>query len=586
MSRGYFLDPLVSQVASMLDVLFAPRSADNGAERDVIDDALAAFAYLSAATRTRVMHITDGAIYGCPACLYATKDWSEFEQHRARLNHGRSTCTACGGHDGRHLDRFCVGGFLGPSWAKEDFVVPRAEYMPPSIPQFPCTFCELVFTAGAPLMTHVVRAHPAEMNFRARAILSLPRRHFSWIDRGLEPRMPNETKRRARLLYQCPECFYIFSSWSQWEHHVRVTKHSQPYCVECNKILGRFASEGTGHTLQTGHTRVLGVQPTKETHLRLIDTTITRYHDFIDNPDAQAAYYPGDPMQAVYQCPLAECGAVFTDVQDLDAHADSSGHGVLVCDICHETVRIHDGTIPRHPHAIPNLPCELWFLRDPSESCLVEMRESVLLAYYSEQFARCPECTLVLSKEQLEAHRRTDACVAVRGLRAAAWEHHERVRAMRRVEMPMSMPIPMSILPTSDGRIRLPAGITVIGEDGAPRTQPIAVAPAAMGMPSATPGMPVYKFGNAALFATGAAPSRPHMPLPSSSAPILVGHNSTPPRYMMSGEVPNEHRPSAPLAPGSGSHVYIASPSGSIPVVMDATAYQYHIATAARPEAR
>lgn len=444
-TRSYYVDPLISIINHAIVALATPPHGASGLDNAAASggtapqlDVMAAFACLTAATTMRVLP-TDGAVYGCPVCLFTSKDWCEFEAHRRRTHHARVACLACGGQDGRHTDKFCTAGFNGALWAKEDFVVPRAEFTPPCIPQYHCTFCAAVFSSAAVAAGHARLMH-GERAARPRQLPRLPRRHFSRYDPGVARRQAHEPKRVGRLLYQCPECLFIFSSWSQWEHHVRVTKHSQPYCVDCSKILGKFLTEGGGHTELTGHLRIVGEQPTKETHLRLIDSANSRYRGCIDTPEAQSAFNPGDVMQIVLQCPVSECTKIFPTAEAFAEHVAETRHGVTMCSLCATEVRPIDHEIADHPHAIPELSHELWFLRDPTESCAVEIRESAMLAYYAPQVVRCGACSKVIFRELMNAHRGSDECIAIRGLRAAAWEHHDRVKQHRAVREQRDQP--------------------------------------------------------------------------------------------------------------------------------------------------
>jgi len=398
--------------------------------------AVEAFFFLGSAAHCRV--VSDTAVYVCPVCMFTATAWDAMEKHRGESGHTQAKCEKCGGHDGEHTVPQCPGGFDAPVWAPEDFLLPRAEFQAPSIKQWPSPrFPGMFFTSVASLTAHTqshglavtsLAGAPAPM---PRALSFLPRRHLAGFDKGLAPWTPGQPKRNGRLLYQCPDCRYLFSSWSQWEHHVRVTKHSQPFCCDCGKIVGKFATDTMNHTVQTGHTRVVGRQPSKESHLRLVDANIARYEALIDNPDAQAKS-PGDVTRYIHQCPMESCSKVFADEVGFDAHIATTGHGVTRCSVCNTDVGPRD--VASHPHAIPDLPADLWPLRDPSESIVVEASEAMLLAYFPDEMSRCPECTLVVFSSELDAHVGSDVCIATRGLRAAGWEHHERYKATKQAQ--------------------------------------------------------------------------------------------------------------------------------------------------------
>lgn len=162
------------------------------------------------------------------------------------------------------------------------------------------------------------------------------------------------------VLYQCRECFFIFTSWEKMVHHIQVTGHCRTYCVTCRTFLPtllQFSSTSTRSgardegvaaqiaaqtsadpmirsTSLTEHLRhlskhgnIIGYPTSPETLEVLVDLSTTAYTKFID-PVPEALEGGG---VAVYQCPgeKANCFEVFLSYGSFIEHVMKTGHASL-----------------------------------------------------------------------------------------------------------------------------------------------------------------------------------------------------------------------------------------------------------------
>ncbi|CCW68763.1 unnamed protein product [Phytomonas sp. Hart1] len=142
------------------------------------------------------------------------------------------------------------------------------------------------------------------------------------------------------VVYQCWECFYLFTSWKRMVNHIMDTKHCLSYCVECKGYLKPMhnASKMSKKTnLLTHfehiqrHKNIIGPPVMPDSLEVLIDASEGSVPGMFDPPRGRTSLSPYNDNAIIfcYQCPghKVNCYEVFLYYGDLVEHLIATGHG-------------------------------------------------------------------------------------------------------------------------------------------------------------------------------------------------------------------------------------------------------------------
>ena len=236
---------------------------------------------------------------------------------------------------------------------------------------------------------------------------------------------PPGAVKRGAILYQCPECCRIFTSWARLEQHLFSTKHSLPFCRECGVVHKLRSGEddhvGSTQTSKGGHSAVYGEQRTKLDYEVLVDIDDAELMTQIDDKAPQPSEYdPHDAELFIYQCPISTCCKPFMRQLELERHMEDTGHGIVQCGTCSEKLDVLHDDVYFHEHEVPGLSEDMAEFRTKrANGCRVVLREAALLAYFPNDFKKCEECSSPVPDADVTTHRGSLACRAAKARRAA-----------------------------------------------------------------------------------------------------------------------------------------------------------------------
>ena len=397
--------------------------------------------------------------FQCPDCLRVFATWTQITKHLDVTKHSLARCAECdlvlrcygAAQPLRHEKITGHRGVVGMFRAKPDYCLDVTG--PPSVRQYKCPNCPLWFLHPLHIARHFNEEHHANIacppcaackqsfgSFKDAITHRLQTAHdqfnFSVDDSAqLDEFLVRLYYRRqieepttsgdCRILYQCPDCFLLFTSWTKAERHLSRTKHTLPFCMECQQHLKpKGANTNDGHAQSQDHHTIIGEQKCKSDYEVLVDVRLDEMVELIDNDDL-AQLVEKEHERVVYQCPL--CHAVFTGFIAFEEHVVYSRHGVIRCDACDQDVTIlHSHFLKHTKHTIPNVP-SWWSKIKYGEDFRVCIGELELLEFYPEQFMRCAECQCVVEVSHLKQHQGMQACLIAKAARecAAEAEHLE-----------------------------------------------------------------------------------------------------------------------------------------------------------------
>lgn len=222
-----------------------------------------------------------------------------------------------------------------------------------------------------------------------------------------------------RILYQCPDCWYLFSSWVRIEDHLTKSKHGLAFCRDCGKHL-RPRIRGD-HTSTTGHRNLVGVHLSRRDYEVLVNIEDPGLKAQIDAPPAFDANVASE-SRMVYQCPLPSCRAVFTSYAKFEDHMIGSRHGSVTCDVCFVECNVVDAAALReHEHPL-TIPAHLASIQC-AEDCSVVTSNAELIELFPDVFARCTQCHHAVPCALMSRHEGSAVCVAAAAkLDKIGWE--------------------------------------------------------------------------------------------------------------------------------------------------------------------
>ncbi len=398
-------------------------------------------------TRTPAVEPTINSRYCCPDCQKAITTWTQMTKHLDNTKHSLCRCAECDvpvkcygmSQPLRHEKLTGHRGLIGIFRMKPDYLLTARGI--PAVKQFGCQDCGVGFLHPLHIMSHLSEKHRitfpptkcAECGY-AHASLSEMCQHrlssghesFTYQDGAAidvehyaltlpepAPVLESINSGQSRILYQCPTCFFVGTTWNRFERHLYATKHTLSFCSQCNSFVPpKVNSNDVEHRITAAHTGVFGEQLARTDYEVLLDVGNEDHCELIHS--GLQASGPIVDGRVVYQCPLDDCRAIFPDSGALERHFTATRHGLIQCKCCdaefsivQEQWRTHDF----EPEEVP--PCVLTMQRT-DDDCRVWVEDSTLLKYYGELFTECPSCKFVVEKLKLPSHQGSPRCNANR----------------------------------------------------------------------------------------------------------------------------------------------------------------------------
>eukprot|EP00760_Papus_ankaliazontas_P039738 PhM_4_TR9769/c4_g1_i2/m.46162 len=412
---------------------------------------------LTALPRCGSMPTYVGQKFQCPVCSRVISTWTQMTKHLDATNHSLARCARC------DLPLKCYGtnqpskherltkhrGIVGYFRVKEDYLyIENGAERPGKLFQVACPDCGVSFFHTAFLAQHMISAgHSVEIARETPlprcnecdhecTVEEMEAHHRAELHHGLKPdivsvlattckQSPNVTeeavvgKSRERavpsgtkVMYQCPECVAIFSSWTKMEKHIFYTKHSLPKCAQCGVYLRpRGWNSPEDHTAITGHQGLIGEVKKKFEYEVTVDINDAELLELIDDPNGLPPKMTNEGTDGdahlVFQCPVETCLHVCLSWVLLEKHFNEEHHGYVNCEQCGEEIA------PWRPDAIETHRVQLGHefvaseenpLKIQLEEYQVTITDQELLTYYGDKFKRCTECGQVLDANMLLAH--------------------------------------------------------------------------------------------------------------------------------------------------------------------------------------
>jgi len=421
----------------------------------------------------------DTDLFACPECRRVL-GWDALMLHMKRENHGVTSCVECreslscfGTDPAKHLRLTGHRGVRGvyidsgdvprvpsgtiestPDGVAADDPLASALDRAPSVEQWQCKACDVSFFSELHMAWHLQQQHQSfdtnACKCQARCLecgmttdsIQAAMQHESALGHwkhqatplGLDryrvtalPKVvmePPPVPRNCRIMYQCSECHLIFTSWTRMERHMAISRHGLPYCNICG-IIEKFASRFTDEHANIDSHVLYGRQRSKSAFEVLVD---------IDNRDLLAcivdcnvgvtdapATEEADPgplkrERRAFQCPMADCLALFLDEECFEEHVKATGHCQVTCGECGETLS-DPVKVSKHPHQLA-LPPELLFLRPTrggntfAPTYEVTVVEQDLLRYHPTKFYFCDKCERVVDTARKVSHITSQECAA------------------------------------------------------------------------------------------------------------------------------------------------------------------------------
>ncbi|RNF11601.1 hypothetical protein TraAM80_00793 [Trypanosoma rangeli] len=285
----------------------------------------------------------------CPECLNVFYTWSRLTAHLNASAHFSARCVTCGEqlrcygptHPYRHEAATGHFGFIGTFYIRIDY---RLDHPPVlSHPQYRCV-CRVTFLCPLQLALHLrmdhgvtvipnvavcrtcnihgslteLAAHRMErLVLKEDDVIEVP--GFSpapYLVRWPRlPPWPVQIKPYA-VLYQCPICILVFSSWDAMENHIETNSVCQ--CM-LDTIGAR--SENTSHAAG-GH------RFSQEEFEVLLDTSESELLSLLQRGLQQQTCDSDqvEDLMLVFQCPEEACSRIFLTHGELQEHMEQHAH--------------------------------------------------------------------------------------------------------------------------------------------------------------------------------------------------------------------------------------------------------------------
>ena len=407
---------------------------------------------------------SDSTKFRCPDCAAIAPTWTQMTKHLDTTKHGLAQCADCDvglkcygpSQPQRHEKLSGHRALRGIFRQKCDYDIARTGG-PTAVPQYKC-FCGVTLLSQLHIADHLTDVHKFESSvsctkcrtegapsefLQHRAVCPEP---VLLVDvhefdvNQLLVRLPtvrlndyDPAGKEFKILYQCPVCCYLFSTWSSTHRHLLKQQHALNYCRECQMILAPSSSSSSSssgitspgpthhpfgamfeHTRLTGHRDIVGQHFRQEDFEVLVDC---RNAELVKLLDSDAAFSDSLRSQLImYQCPIDDCLDMFMTAGDLEHHVNETGHGVVHCDECDLDVSmLYDG-IASHEHTLNDVPPALaQSSLSLGEDFRVLASEDDILQYYSNKFVRCAVCSQVTTATSDKGHsiRAHSCCILV-----------------------------------------------------------------------------------------------------------------------------------------------------------------------------
>lgn len=283
--------------------------------------------------------------FRCPECLNVFPTWTKLTQHFDTTRHFSAKCAECDqqlkcygpAHPYRHEVATGHSGFFGIFYTRADYQLDHPPFL--THPQYRCE-CQLTFVSALQLAFHLRTKHGllsvpdaakcltchtegtlAAMVLHRRERLGMKEDDiFDVPGFSAAPyllRWPNlppwpMQKRPYAIVYQCPVCVRVFTTWPDMRRHLQ---RSGP----CSGAAPDARSEGR----DSGGTRGLQMEDFEV----LLDTSD---RDMLALVGKDAAEQGEEARQEdsvlAYQCPEASCASVFLTHGELLEHMEKKNH--------------------------------------------------------------------------------------------------------------------------------------------------------------------------------------------------------------------------------------------------------------------
>lgn len=404
--------------------------------------------------------------FRCPDCANVISTWTQMTRHLDATKHSLACCAECGvalkcygpAQPQRHEKMTGHRGILGTFRQKGDYAMhPHWDgyYTTNSrwqTPQYRC-FCGISFLHSLHLAEHLVKAHEApsfgtcscqECGMEGTVAemlihmaqnethneIDIPELHAEcYLHTGTCGRYPNEhvasnivqgadgtsqpsttdgnaAASNYRILYQCPDCLVICTSWVRLEEHLIRLKHGLSFCVQCDRFL-RPRGRSENHTATSGHKNIVGEHMSRRDYEVLVN---------MDDPALVRSIEPehfNDPVRTrvVFQCPVPDCRRVYPALSQLNDHLVATRHATMNCPECFALVSaLDDGGFKGHAHPM-EVPDYLEHITS-HEDLVVLATDDQLISVFGSEYSKCDNCNRAVPTVDLERHTKGSQCVA------------------------------------------------------------------------------------------------------------------------------------------------------------------------------
>lgn len=228
----------------------------------------------------------------------------------------------------------------------------------------------------------------------------------------------NGAESTYRILYQCPDCCFIFTSWVRMEEHLLKARHGIAFCLECRRHLRPCVRDD--HMMLTGHKNIAGQHMTRREYEVLVNLDDPDYKSMMDVPEANDENM--STTRLVYQCPVPSCLCAFATLSRLEEHMQFSRHGSVVCPECMMEISVLDHhEFHHHQHPLPAIPSYLARITS-DDDFVVCATEAELQTHFPHEFERCGCCNKSIHKNVMEWHKSSTLCAAASTPIESLWE--------------------------------------------------------------------------------------------------------------------------------------------------------------------
>lgn len=258
--------------------------------------------------------------------------------------------------------------------------------------------------------------------------------------------VPVSERASCFVMFQCPDCSFIFLSWARMEKHLTQSRHGLRFCRDCNAHLNpRGQLQARDHKDITGHSDFLNEHRSKKDYEVVVNRLSPGMKATVDVPIG-AVYTQTLNERICFQCPAApRCWEIFTTMPELEEHFRVTRHNVMFCRVCQDWVKItspHRSGIVTHAHPVrtsdtnvelqqqraaagealasgPAAPAPVSVDEEaaggslvlrPGDDFRVVTSNEELLQCFGHRFTACPVCNVAVEISRREQHIRSTAC--------------------------------------------------------------------------------------------------------------------------------------------------------------------------------